>query len=109
MIPEASTGQWVILVTLEAKSSEVTMTGTIFLGGTARIKRCKKPGLPERVRTNTQAVLRLARGGLAKRNQSVQQAEASIVSPKSGPGPSGPGLGAGAGASRGLGPAWAGS
>ena len=31
----------------EAKSPEVTMTGTIFLGGTARkIPRCKKPGLP---------------------------------------------------------------
>ena len=38
MTPEASTGQWVILVTLEAESSEVTMTGTIFLGGTARRK-----------------------------------------------------------------------
>ena len=36
--PEASTGQWVILVTLEAESSEVTMTGTRFLGGTARKK-----------------------------------------------------------------------
>ena len=36
--PEASTGQWVILVTLEAESSEVTMIGTIFLGGTARRK-----------------------------------------------------------------------
>ena len=34
--PEANTGQWVILVTLEAESSEVTMTG-------------QKPGLPERV------------------------------------------------------------
>ena len=43
-------------------------------------KRCKKPGLPERVRTNTQAVLRLAWGGLAKGNQSVQPAEASVVS-----------------------------
>ena len=38
------------------------------------------PGLSERARTNTQAVLRLAWGGLAKGNQSVQQAEASIVS-----------------------------
>ena len=47
------------------------------------IKRCKKPGLPERVRTNTQAVLRLAWGGLAKGNQSVQQAQASVVSQKS--------------------------
>ena len=36
--PEASTDQWVILVTLEAESSEVTMIGTIFLGGTARRK-----------------------------------------------------------------------
>ena len=45
------------------------------------IKRCKKPGLPERVRTNTQAGLRLAWGGLAKGNQSVQQAE--VVSGKS--------------------------
>ena len=36
--PEASTGQWVILLTLEAESSEVTMTGTIFLAGTARRK-----------------------------------------------------------------------
>ena len=36
--PEASTRQWVILVTLEAESSEVTMTGAIFLGGTARRK-----------------------------------------------------------------------
>ena len=34
------------------------MTGTIFFG--------KKPGLPERVRTNTQAVLRLAWGGWRK-------------------------------------------
>ena len=47
------------------------------------IKRCKKPGLPERVRTNAQAVLRLAWGGLAKGNQSVQQVEASVVSQKS--------------------------
>ena len=42
------------------------------------IKRCKKPGLPERVRTNTQAVLLLAWGGLAKGNQSVQQAKARV-------------------------------
>ena len=42
------------------------------------IKRCKKPGLPERVMTNTQAVLRLAWGGLAKGNQSVQQAKARV-------------------------------
>ena len=61
------------------------MTGPLFLGGTARRKSsgAKKPGLPERVRTNTQAVLRLAWGGLAKGNQSVQQAEASVVSQKS--------------------------
>ena len=49
--------------------------------------------MPERVRTNTQAVLHLAWGGLAKGNQSVQQAEASVVCQKS----------PGAGASRGLG------
>ena len=35
------------------------------------IKRCKKPHFPERVRTNTQAVLLLAWGGLAKGNQWV--------------------------------------
>ena len=69
------------------------------------IKRCKKPGLPERVRTNMQAVLRLAWGGLAKGNQAVQQAEPSVVSqkfPSLGRGLSGawgPGLGAGASAS----------
>ena len=50
------------------------------------IKRCKKLGLPERVRTNAQAVLK----------ESVQQAEASVVSQKSlGGGAWGPGLGAG--------------
>ena len=38
------------------------MTGTLFSSGTARRKSsgAKKPGLPERVRTNKQAVLRLA-------------------------------------------------
>ena len=34
----AKNALWVILVTLEAESSEVTMTGTLFLGGTARRK-----------------------------------------------------------------------
>ena len=47
------------------------------------IKRSKKPGLPERVRTSTQAVLLLAWGGLAKGNQSVQQAKARVASGKS--------------------------
>ena len=102
--PEASTRQWVILVTLEAESSEVT-TGAIFLGGTAQeIKRCKKPGLPERVRTNTQAVLRLAWGGLAKGNQSVQQAVEKAIYRAWGPGFRGLGPGLGAGASRNLRP-----
>ena len=57
------------------------MTGTIIFRRDCaqEIKRCKKPGLQERVRTNTQAVLRLAWGGLAKGHESVQQAEASVV------------------------------
>ena len=43
--PEASTGQWVILVTLEAESSEVTMTGKLFLGGTACRKSSGRPNM----------------------------------------------------------------
>ena len=78
--PEANTGQWVILVTVEAESSEGTMTGTIFLfwaGLRAGNQAVQEADLPERVRTNTQAVLRLGWGGMAKGNQAVQQAEAS--------------------------------
>ena len=48
--PEASTGQWLILVTLEADQA------------------VQEARLPERVTTNTQAVLRLAKG-----NQSCNQ------------------------------------
>ena len=94
-----------------AESSEVILTGTIFLGGTARRKLSGARSHIFRSVTNTQAVLRPAWGGLAKGNQSVQQAEGSVVSGKSKsvgvisqgfPGAWGPGLAAGA--SRGLGP-----
>ena len=81
--PEASTGQWVMLVKSRVLRSNYDWHDILTRDCAQEFKRCKKPDFPERVRTNTQAVLLLAWGGLAKGNQSVQQAEASVVSGKS--------------------------
>ena len=76
-------GQWVMLVKSRVHRGNYDWHDILRRDCAQEIKRCKKPGLPERVRTNTQAVLLLAWGGLAKGNQSVQQAEGSVVSGKS--------------------------
>ena len=75
---EASTGQWVMLVKSRVLRGNYDWHDILRRDCAQEIKRCQKPGLPERVRTNTQAVLLPAWGGLAKGNQSVQQAKTRV-------------------------------